>query len=76
MAGCSVSLIRFKTKRKKQVSFRGRAGGQKKNGGDCENKKRKVTAHMRAIGKAGKACAKVGKPGSARNAACLRAKFK
>lgn len=72
MAGCSVTSIKFKTKRGKTVQFRGRAGGQKKNGGDCGNKKRRVTSHMHAIGRAGKKCAKVGRPGTARNAACLR----
>lgn len=75
MAGCTISTIKFKTKRGRPVSFRGRPGGQEKNGGTCGNKKRKVTPHMRAVGRAGKACAKVGKPGSSRNAACLRKKL-
>ncbi|MBP6479842.1 MAG: hypothetical protein KA310_03250 [Pseudomonadales bacterium] len=73
---CAVKQIRIKTRRGKVVTFRGRPGGQKKNGGECSNKKRRITAHMRTVGRAGKKCAKKGRPGSKANAACLRAELR
>jgi hypothetical protein len=73
--GCAPTAIRFKTKRGKTVSFTGRPGGDSKHGGKCAHKRRPRTPQMRAIAAAGRACARVGKPGTKRNIACLRAKF-
>ena len=73
--GCSPSRISFRTKRGKTVSFVGRGGGDKKHGGKCAHKARKRTPQMRAIAAAGRACARVGRPGTKRNISCLRSKF-
>lgn len=69
---CSVKQIKFKTKRGKTVTFKGRPGGS----ASCGKKKRKVSSWSRTFGKIGKACSKVGKPGTSKNVACLRVKFK
>jgi hypothetical protein len=45
-------------------------------GSGCVKKKRRVTAQMRLIGRAGKACKGKGKVGSAKRTACLRAYFR
>ncbi len=74
--GCSVQTISFKKKRGGKVVFKGRPGGQKKHGGVCENKARKRTPQMSAIARAGRACKKSGRPGTAKNIACVRAFFR
>lgn len=73
---CTPQTISFRTKRGKTVSFKGRSAGQQKAGGKCSNKKRRVTAWMRQIGRAGKACSKVAKPGTARNVSCIKGKLR
>ena len=73
---CAPKPIRFKTRRGRWVSFTGRSGGQIKNGGKCSNKARRKTAWMRTVGKAGKACARKGRPGTRTNTACLKAKLR
>ena len=73
--GCAPTAIRFRTKRGKVVTFRGRPGGDSKHGGKCVHKKRRVTPQMRAIAAAGRACARVAKPGTKRNISCLKSKF-
>lgn len=75
MAVCSKKTIRFKTRRGKTVSFTGRPGGDSKNGGACPHKARKRTPQMRAIAAAGRACKKAGRPGTAKNIACIRKHF-
>ncbi len=66
---CSKRTIQFKTKRGRVIKFTGRPGGSD----ECGKVRRKVSPWARAVGKIGKRCAKSGRPGSARNAACLRA---
>jgi hypothetical protein len=73
--GCSPIRISFRTKRGKAVSFTGRGGGDKKHGGKCAHKARPRTPQMRLIAAAGRACARVAKPGTKRNIACLKSKF-
>lgn len=73
---CTVSLRRFKTRRGKVVTFRGRSGGDSARGGKCAHKARRKTHQMKLIGAAGRACARVAKPGSKKNIACLKAKFR
>lgn len=73
--GCAPSRISFRTKRGKTVSFTGRPGGDKSNGGKCVHKRRPRTPQMRLIAAAGRACAKLGRPGTKRNISCLRGKF-
>lgn len=72
--GCGVQSIRFKTKRGKVVSFRGRPGGQKKNDGDCENKARRFSSEARAMQRAVRVAAKKckGPVGGAKRTACTR----
>lgn len=72
MTSCAVKQIKFKTRRGKTITFKGREGGS----AGCGKKKRRVSGWSRTFGKIGRACAKVGKPGSARNVSCLRSKFK
>ena len=67
-AVCSKKSISFKTKRGKTISFTGRPGGTV----GCGKKARKVTSWMRAVGRAGKACAKKARPGTATNTKCLK----
>ena len=56
---CTVTTIRFKTKRGKVVEFRGRPGGMTSAGGECKPKHRSTT-HLRpyklALAKAARAC--------------------
>jgi hypothetical protein len=66
---CSKKTISFKTKRGRDVRFTGRPGGSD----GCGKIRRKVSSWARSVGKVGKRCAKQGRPGTARNAACLRA---
>lgn len=73
---CAPKNIRFKTKRGRTISFTGRSGGQIKNGGKCSNKARRKTAWMRTVGKAGKACARLARPGTGKNVACLKSKLR
>lgn len=72
MAVCSKKQIKFRTRRGKTISFTGRPGGT----AQCGKKARKKSAWSRKFGQIGRACAKVGKPGTARNISCLRSKFK
>lgn len=66
---CSKKNIRFKTRRGRPVEFTGRPGGS----AGCGKIRRKVSSWARKVGKIGKRCAKTaGRPGTARNAACLR----
>lgn len=73
--GCGVQQIRFKTKRGRTVSFRGRPGGQTKAGGDCATKARHFSRSARlmqgAIRTAAKKCKGTGKVGSSRRTACV-----
>ena len=45
LASCSVTAIRFKTRRGKTISFRGRRGGMTTAGGKCSPKVRR-TGHL------------------------------
>lgn len=66
---CSKKNIRFKTRRGKTIAFTGRPGGS----AGCGKKPRRKTAWMKEVGRVGRMCAKkAGRPGTARNAACLR----
>ena len=56
--GCGVQTIRFKTKRGRVVSFRGRPGGQEKNDGTCSNKARHFSSEARAMQRAVRVAAK------------------
>ena len=67
-AVCSKKTIQFKTKRGKTVRFTGRPGGSE----GCGKKKRRVTAWMHAVGRAGRACAKKARPGTSTNTRCLK----
>lgn len=69
---CSTKKIRFKTRRGRSVEFTGRPGGS----AGCGKKRRKVSSWQRAVGRIGKACARQGRPGTARNASCLRTKVR
>lgn len=73
---CTPGIVRFRTKRGKVISFKGRSGGQQKAGGTCSNKARRRTAWMRAFGKAGRACARKHKPGTKSMGACVKAALK
>lgn len=71
--GCGTKRIRFKTRRGRVIEFTGRPGGQDA----CGKKRRKISAWAHKVGKIGKACARTaGRPGTARNAACLRTKIR
>ena len=64
MAGaCTPTMIRFKTRRGKVVTFRGRPGGMKTAGGECKPKHRS-TAHLRPFKTAFKAAARACKHAS------------
>lgn len=65
---CSKKTIQFKTKRGRVIRFTGRPGGSE----GCGKKKRRVTAWMHAVGRAGRTCAKKARPGTATNARCLK----
>ena len=56
--------VRFKTRRGRKVEFKLTGRGHR------------VNAWNHKFGKAGKACARVAKPGTARNASCVKAKLK
>lgn len=56
--------VQFKTRRKKLVRFKLTGRGHKHK-----------TPWMRKLGAAGKACRNVGKVGSAKNVACIKAKL-
>lgn len=73
--GCAPTRVSFRTKRGKVVSFTGRPGGDKAHGGKCVHKRRPRTPQMRLIAAAGRACARVAKPGTKRNISCLKSKF-
>lgn len=70
--GCGTKTVQFKTRRGRTVRFTGRPGGQEK----CGRRRRKVSAWAHKVGKIGKACARVGRPGTARNASCLKTKIR
>lgn len=74
--GCSRTVIRFKTRRGRVVSFSGTPGGSKKHGGKCGSvgagfsKHAAAVAARRAFGRAARKCH--GKSRVKRNA-CVRA---
>lgn len=55
------STVKFRTRRKKLVQFK------------ITGRKPRTSAHMRAIGAAGKACRHKGKIGSKQNVSCIKA---
>ena len=65
--GCKVGTVKFKTRRGRTIEFHG------KHGPSCGPRRFRRTAWNNKIAAAGRACKKAGRPGTAKNAACLRA---
>lgn len=70
--GCATKQIRFKTKRGRTISFKGR------HGPDCSPRRRshKTPAAFRPWAAAAKKCARRGKIGSKAQVACMKAQVR